>query len=455
MTGKAQVFATIRDVLDRRGVDWAVLHGADQLPDGWRNDLDVWVDERFDDVTLNEVMVQLQRVGHPVVQSFESAVGTRALWCDPRGGSPIQLDFSRQILVGTSVRVMSATELRAAVDRTGPVPTLDAAGSFLYLLAKRLEKGIEDARALAELRSAAARAGEDSARRIARRLLGERAAGLDAALAAGLPGANAWLRARRRAFFLRMMAVDPLGFLDVQAHNATRLVERLVRPGGLVVESADAVALRNAVAADLEGVFRSVVASPHRPSIDLARNRLVVAGARSRRWSGSRMYVPSTCGDAADRIASVQVGRVARRHHATSSTSLPVLCYHAVGLDPARRRGGKVRWEIDPARLAGDLDALTAAGYQVRSLAAHDPGGGPQVVLTIDDGNATDLDVVLPMLRARAMTATFFVPTRRVGEDGYLDRCRRAPARRCRDGDRLPRSPASPDDGDVRERPTR
>lgn len=43
------------------------------------------------------------------------------------------------------------------------------------------------------------------------------------------------------------------------------------------------------------------------------------------------------------------------------------------------------------------------------------------VRLTFDDGNASDVEVALPELRARGMHATFFVVAGKLGENGYLD----------------------------------
>jgi peptidoglycan/xylan/chitin deacetylase (PgdA/CDA1 family) len=43
------------------------------------------------------------------------------------------------------------------------------------------------------------------------------------------------------------------------------------------------------------------------------------------------------------------------------------------------------------------------------------------VLVTFDDGNASDLEIALPALLARGMTASFFVCAGRVGAPGYLD----------------------------------
>jgi peptidoglycan/xylan/chitin deacetylase (PgdA/CDA1 family) len=43
------------------------------------------------------------------------------------------------------------------------------------------------------------------------------------------------------------------------------------------------------------------------------------------------------------------------------------------------------------------------------------------VRITFDDGNASDLELALPALRERGLTATFFVVAGRLGTPGYLD----------------------------------
>jgi peptidoglycan/xylan/chitin deacetylase (PgdA/CDA1 family) len=45
----------------------------------------------------------------------------------------------------------------------------------------------------------------------------------------------------------------------------------------------------------------------------------------------------------------------------------------------------------------------------------------PDVALTFDDGNASDVEFALPALGERGLTATFFVVAGRLGMPGYLD----------------------------------
>jgi peptidoglycan/xylan/chitin deacetylase (PgdA/CDA1 family) len=164
---------------------------------------------------------------------------------------------------------------------------------------------------------------------------------------------------------------------------------------------------------------------PDLPADELARQRsayrrFVLTHPQGRLVDAAGTVAQSVNG-AAEALKHVQVGRAAARvsadprHH-----RLPVLCYHAVGLRDELRRGGKLRYEVSPARLAADLESLAERGYRVTSLAEHDPLGGRQVALTFDDGNVTDHEVVLPLLQRLGVTASFFVITAKLGKRGYL-----------------------------------
>jgi peptidoglycan/xylan/chitin deacetylase (PgdA/CDA1 family) len=91
----------------------------------------------------------------------------------------------------------------------------------------------------------------------------------------------------------------------------------------------------------------------------------------------------------------------------TSPPSVVNLTVHGIGtpvrgLDP----GEEDVW-ISVAQLEDVLDAVT---------------GRPHVRLTFDDANASDLEIGLPHLRKRGLTAQFFVPAGLLGQPGRLDR---------------------------------
>jgi len=107
-------------------------------------------------------------------------------------------------------------------------------------------------------------------------------------------------------------------------------------------------------------------------------------------------------------------------------TTVPILCYHAVGDDTG---GPLAPWAMTPARFDEHLDALAGAGRVPLALEdllarVHDRGEAVPagaVVLTIDDGYADVADTIWPRLADRGWPATLFVTTGRVGGT-FLDR---------------------------------
>jgi peptidoglycan/xylan/chitin deacetylase (PgdA/CDA1 family) len=81
------------------------------------------------------------------------------------------------------------------------------------------------------------------------------------------------------------------------------------------------------------------------------------------------------------------------------------LCFHGIG-EPAREPepGEDVYW------ISTDLY------HRVLDLAADEP----QVRISFDDGNASDVEIGLPGLVQRGLTATFFVLAGRLGQPGSL-----------------------------------
>ena len=83
------------------------------------------------------------------------------------------------------------------------------------------------------------------------------------------------------------------------------------------------------------------------------------------------------------------------------------ITFHGVGAPPARiPQSEKPVW-VDADDFEEALDRIV---------------GHPDVRVTFDDGNHSDVDVALPALLARGLTATFFVVVQRIGEAGYLGR---------------------------------
>lgn len=87
-------------------------------------------------------------------------------------------------------------------------------------------------------------------------------------------------------------------------------------------------------------------------------------------------------------------------------SSLLNLTLHGVGPIPRPLESGEQRYWLPVARFERILDLVADR---------------PDVRITFDDGNASDLTIALPRLLERRLTATFFVPAGRLGEPGRLD----------------------------------
>ncbi|MGH7503794.1 MAG: polysaccharide deacetylase family protein [Longimicrobiales bacterium] len=107
-------------------------------------------------------------------------------------------------------------------------------------------------------------------------------------------------------------------------------------------------------------------------------------------------------------------------------SGLVYLMYHEIagaGEATARSDGGYLRYVIRSGTFDKQLDAIRAAG--LRAIAAgtavearNDVHGA--VVLTFDDGCASDLLVAAPRLAERGWSATFYVTVEHVGRPAFL-----------------------------------
>jgi peptidoglycan/xylan/chitin deacetylase (PgdA/CDA1 family) len=82
------------------------------------------------------------------------------------------------------------------------------------------------------------------------------------------------------------------------------------------------------------------------------------------------------------------------------------LCFHGLGVPGHELEPGEAGLWIEPVRFEELVDA------SVRF---------PPVRITIDDGNASDVEFALPALRQRNLTAEFFIISGRIGRSGSLD----------------------------------
>ena len=103
----------------------------------------------------------------------------------------------------------------------------------------------------------------------------------------------------------------------------------------------------------------------------------------------------------------------------------PVLMYHGIGDSiPAGASDREGRYWVSPESLERQLAQMRAGGQSIVSLQTFWAGReGPahqQVVLTFDDGRATDYKLAFPLLLAAGARAEFFVNTATIGQSGYL-----------------------------------
>jgi peptidoglycan/xylan/chitin deacetylase (PgdA/CDA1 family) len=99
-----------------------------------------------------------------------------------------------------------------------------------------------------------------------------------------------------------------------------------------------------------------------------------------------------------------------------------VLLYHDVVPHHERDRVGfagplAARYKLDPASFTAHLDAIAATGLRVGLL---DDPPRPSVALSFDDGGGS-ATAIAAALEQRGWRGHFFVPTSRVGTDGFAD----------------------------------
>lgn len=102
----------------------------------------------------------------------------------------------------------------------------------------------------------------------------------------------------------------------------------------------------------------------------------------------------------------------------------PALMYHEIERpgrpmhDPAP---SYTRYVVREADFAQQLDRILALGLRGIGVEAARQSREPAVILTFDDGCATDEIVAAPLLGERGFGATFYVTTGFTGQRGYMD----------------------------------
>jgi peptidoglycan/xylan/chitin deacetylase (PgdA/CDA1 family) len=101
---------------------------------------------------------------------------------------------------------------------------------------------------------------------------------------------------------------------------------------------------------------------------------------------------------------------------------LPVLMYHGLHAHAQQRGVFDPVYSVTPEAFAAQLDWLVANGFRSARLGdATAASVSPRVLITFDDGDASNLEVALPLLAARRMTAEFFISSALIGQPGRPD----------------------------------
>jgi peptidoglycan/xylan/chitin deacetylase (PgdA/CDA1 family) len=105
-----------------------------------------------------------------------------------------------------------------------------------------------------------------------------------------------------------------------------------------------------------------------------------------------------------------------------SDAALPVLMYHGLHVDAQSHGRYEPVYSVRPTEFAAHLDWLVEHGY--RSVRLRDltvaTTNEKNVVISFDDGDVSNAQVALPLLRERGMVAEFFVTSDFVGQTGML-----------------------------------
>jgi len=110
-----------------------------------------------------------------------------------------------------------------------------------------------------------------------------------------------------------------------------------------------------------------------------------------------------------------------------TGTTVPVLCYHKVDDIPSDARF-RCNYVL-PEQFAAHLRFLRSAGFEsltASQYAAYRRGElgirGRPIILTFDDGYASNYEIAVPLLARYGFRATFFVVTDYIGETNCWDR---------------------------------
>ena len=102
-------------------------------------------------------------------------------------------------------------------------------------------------------------------------------------------------------------------------------------------------------------------------------------------------------------------------------TPAVVLMYHRIGVGALPgRESGEESYAVSPETFEAQLDALAASRASVVGYGELESKTRLPVLITFDDGNATDHEIALPALRRRGYSALFFVTPAWIGTPGFM-----------------------------------
>jgi len=106
-------------------------------------------------------------------------------------------------------------------------------------------------------------------------------------------------------------------------------------------------------------------------------------------------------------------------------TMLPILMYHGLHADKDAHGRFDPVYSVRPDDFARQLDILLAHGWTTVGLDQAGigqmlPTTARQLVITFDDGDVSNVEVALPLLAERGMTAEFFITSGFIDQPGML-----------------------------------
>lgn len=104
-----------------------------------------------------------------------------------------------------------------------------------------------------------------------------------------------------------------------------------------------------------------------------------------------------------------------------ADAGLPVLMYHGLHASDADPGRFEPVYSVSPTEFAAQLDWLMENGFRSTRLDGAATGSGKPIVISFDDGDVSNYNVALPLLRERGMVAEFFITSDFVGQPGMLE----------------------------------